>query len=82
MTRQNKLTITVKAFFSDKYFFILSGLLDGSKIANLFDNFFLMAFASANRLKVSPKFLLRLIKAVFTSIGKMLFLIKKRVNHR
>jgi hypothetical protein len=26
MIRQNKLTITVKAFFSEKYFFILSGL--------------------------------------------------------
>ena len=24
--KQNKLTITVKAFFSDKYFFILTGL--------------------------------------------------------
>ena len=31
MIRQNKLTITVKAFFSDKYFFILAGLLDSSK---------------------------------------------------
>ena len=33
--RQNKLTITVKAFFSDKYFFILSGF-PVSKAANLF----------------------------------------------
>ena len=31
MIRQNKLTITVNAFFSDKYFFILLGLLDSSK---------------------------------------------------
>jgi len=35
MTRQNKLVITVRAFFSEKYFFILIGSLRDSRSTNI-----------------------------------------------
>jgi hypothetical protein len=58
ITRQNRLTITVKAFFSDRYFFMAVAFVKGEfyRLANVSTVPFFSMRSSASRLFSSAKF--------------------------
>lgn len=58
ITRQNRLTITVKAFFSDRYFFMAVAFVKGEfyRFANVSRVLCFSLYASVSRLISSTKF--------------------------